>query len=211
MQNYSIIINQLFHDQYAVDKEGNIPLEHFFLAYFDCRKNKRNKADAVFFEMNYERELVKLHREVNSGKYMVSPLDVFISEKPVKREIFAAQFRDRIIHHLIINKLEHVFEKEFIYDTYSCRKGKGTHFGIERLKEHIRKCTNNFSKDCYILKMDIKGYFMSINREILLKKIEEVLEKDYHKADKERLLFLVKTVVENDSTKNCKRKSSPSK
>ncbi len=182
-------------------------MEHFFLAYFDCRENKKNKEDTVLFETDYERELVKLWREVNSGNYKVSPLDVFISETPVKREIFAAQFRDRIIHHLIINKLEHIFEKEFIYDSYSCRKGKGTHFGIERVKKHIRRCSENYKEDCHILKMDIQGYFMSINKNILLKKLEKLINKDYKEKDKERVIDLCKTIIKTDPIKDCVRKS----
>ncbi len=193
------------------NEEDNISLEDVFLAYFDCRKNKRNKLDVLEFEIDFEKEIIKLWKEINDGSYEISPLDVFISDKPVKREIFAAQFRDRIVHHLIINKLEHLFEKEFIYDTYSCRKGKGTHFGIKRVKKFIRQCTENYEKDAWILKMDIKGYFMSVNNVILLGNLKSFIENKYNGRNKEKISWLLEKVINNDSTINCTRKSSKRK
>jgi RNA-directed DNA polymerase len=190
------------------NKIGDISLEDIFLAYFDCRKNKRNKLDALNFEVEFEKELIKLWKEINDGSYRISPLDVFISDRPVKREIFAAQFRDRIVHHLIINKLNYLFEKEFIYDTYSCRKGKGTHFGIKRVKKFIRQCSKNYKKDCYILKLDIKGYFMSINNNILLKRLENFIDRKYLGDEKEKIIWLCRVIINNDSTVNCSKKSS---
>jgi len=191
--------------------EERILLEDIFTAYFDCRKNKRNKIDALEFEIDFEKELIKLWKEINNRIYQVSPLDVFISDKPVKREIFAAQFRDRVVHHLLINKFEHIFEKEFIYDTYSCRKGRGTHFGIKRVEKFIRQCSENYKKDCYILKMDIRGYFMSINNRILLRKLENLVSKEYKESDKESLMWLFREITNNNPTKECRIKSARKK
>ncbi len=199
------------HNLFLKNEEEDVSLEDVFLAYFDCRKNKRNKLDALEFEIDFEKELIKLWKEINNGSYEISPLDVFISDKPVKREIFAAQFRDRIVHHLIINKLNHLFEKEFIYDTYSCRKGKGTHFGIKRVKKFMRQCTENYEKDTWILKMDIKGYFMSVDNDILMKRLEEFVRKRYRGKDKKRIIELCKKVIKNDPTINCTRKSAKRK
>ncbi len=192
-------------------KEESVSLEDVFQAYFDCRKNKRNNLDALEFEIDFEKELIRLWREINNETYQVSPLDVFIVDKPVKREIFAAKFRDRIIHHLVINKLEDLFEKEFIYDTYSCRKGKGTHFGIKRINKFIRQCSHNYTKDCYILKLDIKGYFMSINKSILLEKLERFVKEKYKGPDKKKIIWLCRVIIENDPVKNCQRKSAKEK
>jgi len=97
---------------------------------FECRKNKRNTANAIAFEIDYESKLIQLCNEINNGTYQIGRSIAFIVNKPVKREIFAADFRDRIVHHLIINKLNHLFEKEFINDSFGCRINKGTHFVI---------------------------------------------------------------------------------
>src|SRR3989339_284296 len=135
----------------------------------------RNKKDVVKFEVNYERNLFVLAEEILDGKYQPGVSSCFIVKKPVKREIFAASFRDRIVHHLIYNYINPLFERSFINDSYSCRIGKGTSYGIKRLNHFIRSCSENYQKDCYILKLDIKGYFMSINKNILHEKIKETL------------------------------------
>ena len=108
---------------------GHIELADLFEAYSDCRRNKRNTMNALSFELDYEHELITLWEDINTGRYQPGRSIAFIVEKPVKREIFAADFRDRVVHHLVINKLNPFFEASFIYDSYACRKGRGTHFG----------------------------------------------------------------------------------
>ena len=120
-----------------------IELSELFEAYFDCRSNKRNTANATAFEVDYENNLIQLCEEINNGTYQPGKSIAFIVDKPVKREIFAADFRDRAAHHLIINKLNPLFERQFIYDSYACRIGKGTHLGIHRVNHFIRQCSQN--------------------------------------------------------------------
>lgn len=127
-----------------------------FQAYYDARQHKRNKNTALSFEINYESKLFALHQELVSGSYIISPSICFIIRDPVQREVFAADFRDRIIHHLIYNYLYPLFDNHFIHDSYSCRIGKSTHFGVERVKRFFRACSYNFTQKTYVLKMDIK-------------------------------------------------------
>jgi retron-type reverse transcriptase len=175
-----------------------------FRAYFDTRKNKRKTASALAFEAGYKGKLFKLHGEIINREYEIGKSIAFIVDKPVKREIFAADFRDRIVHHLIFNYINPIFEKNFIKDSYSCRVGKGTSYGIKRLDHFIRSCSDNFQKDCWILKLDIKGYFMAMDRNILFKKIERKLN-GIRNADFDigLMLYLIRKVVFNDPTKNC--------
>ena len=139
-----------------IEPQGEITVEDIFKAYYECRKHKRNTANALKFELNYEGNLMQLRDEINAGSYRVGRSVAFIVDKPVKREIFAGDFRDRIVHHLLINKTEHLFEKEFIHDSFSCRKGKGTLCGVKRLNRFIRTCSENYTKHCYVLKLDIQ-------------------------------------------------------
>ena len=183
--------------------QPKIALQELFEAYFSCRSNKRNTVNAIAFEIDYESNLVKLCEEINNGTYQVGRSIAFIVNKPVTREIFAADFRDRVVHHLIINKLNPLFEKQFIHDSYSCRIGKGTNFGIGRLDKFIRQCSANYTKDCYILKLDLQGFFMSINKLILFKKLAEFITEKYHEPDKPLLIELCNKTIFNDSTKNC--------
>ena len=107
------------------------------------------------------------------------------------------------MHHLIFNKLNPLFEKQFIEDSYSCRVGKGTHFGIQRIDKFIRQCSANYAKDCFILKLDLLGFFMSINKNILFEKLEYFIRQKYHATDKELIIELCKKIIYNDPTKNC--------
>lgn len=111
-------------------------------------------------ERRLSENIISLYEDVRGRTYTPGRSICFIIHDSVQREIFAASFRDRIIHHYLYNQLEPVFEPAFIYDSYSCRKGKGTLFGIERLEHHIRSCSENHHKECWVLKLDIKGYFM---------------------------------------------------
>jgi len=180
-------------------------LEDLFQAYFDARKNKRNTNNALKFELNYEAEIFKLHDEIINRKYEISSSICFISFHPVKREIFAGNFRDRIVHHLIFNYLNPFCERIFLNDSYSCRVGKGTSYGVKRASHFIRSCSENYQKDCYILKLDISGYFMSIDKVILFEKIEKILKKFESKINFDYLLirWLIQKVIFNDPTKNC--------
>jgi len=180
-------------------------LYDLFQAYFDARKNKRNTINALAFEIDYERKLFKLYEEIKNGKYEIGPSICFIIFKPVQREVFAADFRDRIVHHLIYNYVSPLFERLFIYDSYSCRKEKGTSCGIKRLDHFIRSCSQNYSRDCHILKIDIKGYFMSMDRSILYRKIENTLQrfKNGVNFDIDFVLRLIREVVFHDPTQNC--------
>ncbi len=193
----------LFDTAFIEPIRPKFELEVLFQAYFDCRKNKRNTANALAFEIDYEHKLVQLCKAINNDTYKIGRSIAFIVDKPVKREIFAASFRDRVVHHLVIGKINHLFEKQFIYDSYSSRVGKGTHFGIQRVDKFIRQCSANYTNDCYILKLDLQGFFMSINKNILFAKLEQFIEEKYHAPDKELIIKLCKQIIFNDPTKNC--------
>lgn len=190
-------------------------LEELYCAYFDARKNKRGTASQLRFEMNLEHNLSVLAREIITGRYEVGRSICFVVDKPVKREIFAADFRDRVVHHLLFNWLSPMLERSFVADSYSCRKGKGTLYGIERTRKHIRQCTRNFTQTAYVLKVDISGYFMSINRQRLLDTVLTEMEKYRHRRCgrgkrtwEERVDYtlatdLLRKVILNNPTQNC--------
>ena len=180
-------------------------LQDLFQAYFDARRHKRRSASALRFEMHYERNLFTLYEEIISGRYRISPSVCFISFRPVQREVFAADFRDRIVHHLLYNYINPVFERLFVSDCYSCRKGKGTLYGIRRADHFIRSCSENYTRDCYVLKLDIQGYFMAIDRRLLFDKVQRVVRR-YCKdipSDCELLLQLLHQVIFHDPTAHC--------
>lgn len=137
-------------------------------AYEKAQLHKKNKLYVKQFQVNYKENLNELCDGLYNKTYKPSPSSCFIINHPKKREIFAAQFIDRIVHHLYFDYTHELYERSFIADSYSCIKDKGTHYGINRLKHHILQESQNYTKECYVLKMDIKGYFIHINRKKLL-------------------------------------------
>ena len=194
-------------------------IEDVFKAYYDARKGKRNSANQLRYEMNLEENLVGLYHEIKERHYQVGRSICFMVDYPVKREVFAADFRDRIVHHLLFNYISPIYERIFIDDCYSCRKGKGTLYGVRRLEKHIRSCSLNYTRDCYILKLDLAGYFMNINRQklydIMMKTLNKyeylVMPDGIHWGDSdefELVKYLLPLVIMNDPVKNCFRKGS---
>ncbi|WP_170064409.1 RNA-directed DNA polymerase [Polaribacter glomeratus] len=176
-----------------------------FNAYYKARKNKRNTINQLEFEINYESNLIQLHNDIVNRVYSISPSICFIVNKPVKREIFAAHFRDRVVHHLLFNYINPSFENQFIEDSYSCRKGKGTHYGISRLYDSIKECSQNYKENCYVLKLDIQSYFMSINKTILQQQLTTTITNanTIQPAIKDLSYYLIDTILASNPTKNC--------
>lgn len=192
------------------DIKPTLALAELFEAYQACRSNKRNTRNALAFEVDYETNLLNLCADINDGSYQPGKSIAFIVNKPVKREIFAADFRDRVVHHLVVSKLNPLFEKAFIHDSYACRVGKGTHFGIQRVDRFIRQCSVNYSQDCYVLKLDIKGFFMHINKQLLFSKLHAFIEQHYQATDKLRVIELCYKIVFYEPTIHCIIKSKRS-
>jgi len=147
-----------------METSDNDLLCRLFQAYYDARKNKRGAINQLQFEIHYEARLIQLYQDILARNYRIKPSIAFTIENPLKREVFAADFSDRVVHHLLFNMINPVFEKLFINESFSCRTGKGTHYGINTLNNAIITCSNNYQEDCYILKLDIQGYFMHINK-----------------------------------------------
>ena len=142
------------------------PLE-LFQAYYDCRRTKRNSASALLFEERLERNLMDLYHELVAGTYIPGPSTVFVVEYPKVREVWAADFRDRIVHHLLYNRVADRFHRRFIHDSYACIPGKGTHRAVARMEHFSRSITRNFTRPGFVLKMDVANFFVSINRLVL--------------------------------------------
>ena len=183
-----------------------------FQAYFDARKNKRNTRAQLEFEIDAEHNILELYREILARTYKPGISMCFITHRPVTREVFASQFRDRVVHHLLYNYIAPIFEKGFVHDSYSCRKGKGTLFGIKRLDHHIRSCTNNYTQQAYVLKLDVQGYFMNIDKQLLYDIVSRAMDKHWKKCgtddrvpsrNPELIDYLIRAVIFKDPTQDC--------
>ena len=154
-------------------------------AYLECRANKRNSINAIKFEIKLIDNLWELYESINSFKYKPRRYIYFLTSSPKLREVFASDFRDRVVHHLLVRDLEQLFEPIFIYDSYSCRKERGIHLAIQRLQKFVQN-----QEYSYYLQLDIKSFFLNIHKNILFDKIREiVLKRDPMKI--QRVLYLV--------------------
>ena len=171
-------------------------LENIYRAYRQCRRHKRNTVNAMKFEQNLEENLVSLHEELTTGTYRPGRSIAFLIEKPKRREIFAADFRDRVVHHVLVGHLEPRWERRFIHDSYACRKGRGTHKGVERLRSFTRKATANGTRRAWYLQLDIRGFFIGIDRDILYQRLAA-------KETDPAVLWLIRTLVFYEPTETC--------
>lgn len=185
-------------------------IESIYEAYYDCRANKRSTYSASWFEANYETYLLQLHTDIVSGIYSPGRSVAFIVKEPVKREIFAASFRDRIVHHWIAMRIEPLLESVFIDRSFNCRKGKGNSAGIKSLHADIRDLSENYNCECWVMRLDLQGFFMSINRQLLIDKLCQFINKAYAGDDKQDLLRLCRLVLLNAPETNCVIKGSRS-
>lgn len=157
-------------------------------AYLKARKGKSKKYYVLKFEENLDDELKKLQEELLNHSYKPRPLKKFIVRDPKTRIIHASAFRDRVVHHALVNLIEPIFEKIFIYDSFASRKNKGTHLALKRLEGFMRKVSRNgklikksYSNNSikgYCLKADIRSYFDNVDHEtlvnIIAKKVKDV-------------------------------------
>ncbi len=173
-------------------------------AYLDARHHKRKTANQMDFEVGLESNEIELVSLLQNRQYELLPSICFINNGHVKREIIAANFRDRVCHHLLYNWINPIFEKQFIFDSYSCRVGKGTLFGIMRARKFMISESRNFTQECYALRLDISGFFMSINRDILYELTIRSLQKAHWKGvpDKDLATYLIHKFVYNDPLEN---------
>jgi hypothetical protein len=184
-----------------------IDFETILEAYLDCRKRKRSTVGATEFELDYVHNLVELMNEVNSRQYRTGKSICFVVRYPRYREVFAGEFRDRVIHHYIALRLEPLFERIFCGRTYNCRKGKGQLAGVVQLVEDIREESENYTKDAYVMKVDLKGFFMSIIKSKLAKMVDGFIVAHYEGDDKEDLRWLCNLVIMHRPELNCERRS----
>lgn len=180
-------------------------------AYYQCRRNKAWTEAAASFEIHYERELLRLRDEIERGEYKPQPSITFLVEWPTLREVFAAMFRVRIVQTWIAQRVEPMFEVQFIPASFNCRKGKGTLAAVKFLHEAIRQKSENYTRDCWVLKYDLKGFFMSINRAMVTEKLCRFIRERYKGADIETLIYLARITLLNSPADGCIVQGDPTK
>jgi RNA-directed DNA polymerase len=186
--------------------------QNIYNNYISCRKRKRNTVNALKFEENLEQNLQELYYSLNNKTYEPRRSVCFTVLKPKPREIFAADFRDRIVHHIIVGALGNIFEPSFSKDSFACRKGKGTHKAVKHLQRNMRKILggNSGKKRAYFLQLDIRNFFMSIDKQVLFSIIENKVN-TFSGVDsdfKKDLFWITKKLIFHDPAINFIQKST---
>lgn len=145
-----------------------ISTESLFSAWDTFKQDKQQKPDVLRFEWNLEENIFNLHRDLLYGRYKHGAYTSFHIQDPKQRHIHKATVRDRVLHHAVFTALIPVFEPTFISNSFSCRVGKGTHKGVDRLYQIVRSVSGNYRKPCFALKCDVKKFFATVDHYVLL-------------------------------------------
>ena len=156
------------------DFEKIYSFESLYNAYRKARQGKRWKGAAAKFEVNLLEALNLLSAQIRTKRYTMSPYNTFEVYEPKRRVVMSNSYKDKVVQHsLCDNVLEPILTRSFIRDNYASQVGKGTHYGLDRLQEFMRRFYRKNGIDGWILKGDISKYFYSIRHDVLKTLIRE--------------------------------------
>ena len=196
----------------AVCALGEKEIDGWVDAYFDCISNKRTAPQCDRYRTNYEEDLWRLMNEVYNRTYQPSKSLCFVVTRPRLREIFAASFRDRIVQHWIVRRIDPLFEERFRAQgdvSFNCRKGYGSMKAVERLAAHFEEVSQGYSREAWVGKFDIKSFFMSIDKNVLFDLLIPFVKERYKGDDIDTLLWLIDITIRHCPQKLCERRSRP--
>lgn len=135
---------------------------NLYRAYRAASRAKHDRISVLRHDLHVEKILLRLQWELRNGRYHHGTYRSFTVREPKSRDVNAAPFTDRIVHHALVRQIEPMFDKSFIYDSYACRRGKGTHAAALRLQHFLR---SGLAKGVpiYVLRADIAKFFANIN------------------------------------------------
>ena len=160
-------------------------------AYIGCRRHKRNTPSALAFEARLEHNLCELHEQLRAGTYRPGRSICFVVTRPRPREVWAADFRDRVVHHLLYNRIAPRFHASFIADSCACIPGRGTLYAARRLEHHVRGLTANWARPAHYLKCDLANFFVAIDKHVLMHQLARKVHEPWW-------LQLTRTVLMHD-------------
>lgn len=182
-----------------------ITIEDIDQAYRDCKKRKGQSSGCVEYQMDYLHNNYDLWLDLNNRTYKIGKSRCFVVTRPKLREVFCAQFRDRVVHHVLYNKFRDILEAEMSDSAFACRPGKGTDYGIHYIQREIERISEGYSRPAWVMKCDMQAFFMSIDKHGLYLILDDVIRRDYHGEDIEDWLWLWRTVILNRPEMNCEK------
>ena len=168
-------------------------IHNLLLAWKNVRKGKTKRRYVKRFQRNLKDNLNKIQKELLEQTYQPNKLKIFIIRDPKTRKISKSAFRDRVVHHALCNIIVPIFEKSFIYDSHANQIGKGTLKALERFDYFKRKVSKNNTRECFVLKADIKHYFEEVKHDILIGIIKK-------KIGDEKAIWLIRQILQTPSS-----------
>jgi retron-type reverse transcriptase len=169
-----------------IGKESiDLGLKNIYKSWFRYRKGKKPSQDFDHFQYDLEKELNSLYCDLNNGTYKHGDYRKFIVTDNKTREISVASMRDRVLHRLFYDYLVNIFDKTFVFDAWSCRKGKGLMGAIDRAQMYIKKYVNGF-----VWRADIRKFFDNVDHDILFQLLK-------WKIRDEKALCLLKEIIDS--------------
>lgn len=180
--------------------------EEWLLAYDDCCRRKKKSEGCVEYTIIMEFDLWDLALEVKFGIYNPSTSICFCVTRPKLREVFAANFRDRIVHHWLMMKLNPLFERRLslLGDvSFNCRRGFGTLTAVNRVKQDICIVTNGYTTSAFVGRFDFIGFFMAIDKDILCAQCYDFIYAEYNGVDIDIVWRTLRVVIQHNPSTDC--------
>lgn len=193
----------------AVSALGEEEIISWIEASDDCCRNKKTSSQCTMYRVRMEELLLPLALSVKNRTYTPSASECFVVKYPKLREIFAANFLDRIVQHWITLRIEPLLEDLFIKTgdvSFNCRKGYGTLRAVQMFAMKANEVTEGWTKGAWIGRFDLKSFFMSIDKERLWNILKEFIVQRYYGNDKETLLWLSEVTIKHRPQDNCIKK-----
>ena len=197
------------HDGYGVP---DFFLSSVWEAYHDCLRGKMQSKQALEYLPDSPTDIPRIAHELWSMTYKPGTSTCFLVKYPKLREVFAASFRDRIVHHWICLRINPLFEERFRQQgdvSFNCRKGYGTDVAVRYVSEGMRRVSDNYRKETWVFRGDLVGFFMNIDKGLLWYLLERFINRRYFRTDKKYLLHATKAVVMHSPEQDCVLNSPP--
>lgn len=182
-----------------------IRFEDVITAYLTARKNKIKSPDQVEFELHWQQYCHEIWRDIEERRFRPTAY-TFVTKKPRPREVFASDMKTRVLHHYLDIRLRPLLEARMGEHTFNNRKGMGQTACQSAVATDIYDVSKGFTRDCWIVKLDIKGCFPNISQDIAYQQLEEVIINEYIGEDKDELLYILRVCIYSYPTLHCYRK-----
>ncbi len=183
-----------------------ITLEDLYTAMLRTRKNKRNSADSVEFELHWERNLCQIKRDIDNHTFRPTAY-TFIRRYPKPREVFACCFALRLLHHYLDIRMRPLIEMELTTRTYNNREGYGQYAAVNKVIEDMYDVSHGYTRDAYYIQLDLQGYFPNARQDYAFSLLEELMLRRYHGADLDEMHYILQVSIFSYPTWHCTRRT----